>query len=207
MSRAATGSKLGMGHVRHPRVLVVLLLIASATVRPSGQAVTVHVTEEALHVRAPGPSFSFIEGAALARLRDGRRLRVDFELIVLAEPGAEAVAERRQSFKLSYDLWEERFAVSLIGGPQRSISHLTAREAEAWCLEQLTVPVAALGRLGRDTPLWIRLGYRVPDPDAAADPEETRFTLRTLIDLLSQRRQNDTVGDSVEAGPFHLPGS
>ena len=125
---------------------------------------------------------------------------------MLREPGAEAVTERRQSFNLSYDLWEERFAVSLIDGPQRSISHLTATDAEAWCLEQLTVAVAALGRLGRDGPLWIRLAYRVPDPDPTPDPEDgARFTLRSLIDLLSRRGQADTVGDSVEAGPFWLP--
>ena len=208
MSGAATGFTHRMGHVPYNQTLVVILLIASSTVRPSGQSVTVHVVGDALHVRAPGSGFGFgfIQGAALERLQDGRALRVDFELAVLAEPGAEAVAERRQSFNLSYDLWEERFAVSLIGGPQRSISHLTASGAEAWCLEQLTVPVAALGRLGRDGPLWIRLEYRVPDPDPAPDAEDgARFTLRTLVDLFSRRGQNDTVGDSVEAGPFWLP--
>ena len=209
MSGAATGFTRGMGQVPYNQTLVVLLLIASSTVRPSGQSVTVYVAGDALHVRAPGSGFGFgfIQGAALERLQDGRALRVDFELAVLAEPGAEAVAERRQSFNLSYDLWEERFAVSLIGGPPRSISHLTARAAEAWCLEQLMVPVAALGRLGRDAPLWIRLAYRVQDPDPAADPDDgARFTLWTLIDLLSRRGQDDTVGDSVEAGPFRLPG-
>ena len=206
MSGAATGFTGRMGHAPHNHALVALLLIASSTVQPSGQSVTVHVVGDALHVRAPGSSFGFIEGAALEHLRDGRALRVDLELAVLRELGAEAVTERRQSFNLSYDLWEERFAVSLIGGPRRSISHLTARDAEAWCLEQLTVPVAALGRLGRDAPLWIRLAYRVQDLEPAADPDGARFTLRSLIDLLSRRGQDDAVGDSIEAGPFRLPG-
>ncbi len=198
-----------MGQVRRYQALVVLLLIVSSAARPSGQAVTVHVVGDALYVRTPGSGsgFGFIQGAALERLRDGGALRVDLEIAVLREPGAEAVTARRQSFNLSYDLWEERFAVSLIDGQQRSISHLTATDAEAWCLEQLTVPVAALGRLGRDEPLWIRLAYRVPDPDPAPDPDGARFTLRTLIDLLSRRSRDDTVGDSVEAGPFWLPGS
>ena len=192
--------------VRLHQTLVLLLLITSATVRPSGQSVTVHVVGDALHLRAPGAGFGFIEGAALERLRDGRAVRVDVELAALDGPGAEPVAERRQSCNLSYDLWEERFAVSLIGGPQRSISHLAARDAEAWCLEQLAVPLAALGRLGRDTPLWIRLAYRVQDPDPAAGPDDGgRFTLRTLIDLLSRRDRDDAIGDSIEAGPFWLP--
>ena len=51
--------------------------------------------------------------------------------------------------------------------PSRSVSHLTARDAEAWCLDSLTVPLSALGRLGRDAPFWIRLEYRVPGDDTA----------------------------------------
>ena len=166
---------------------------------------TVRVVGDLLHVQAPRSSFRFIEGSALERLQDGRAVRVDLELAVLPEPGARAVTERRQSFNLSYDLWEEQFAVSLIGGPSRSISHLTSADAEAWCLEQLTVPIAALGRLGRDAPLWIRLAYRVQDPDPAPDSSESaRFSLRSLIDILSRRDRADAVGDSVEAGPFRL---
>ena len=207
MSTATAGPTRHARRVPFHHTLVVLLVVASATVRPSGQSVTVHVEGDALHVRAPAAGFRVIEGAALERLRDGRAVRVDVELAALDGPGAEPVAERRQSCNLSYDLWEERFAVSLIGGPQRSISHLTAREAEAWCLEQLAVPLTALGRLGRDTPLWIRLAYRVQDPDPAADPDDGgRFSLRTLIDLLSRRDQDDAIGDSAEAGPFWLPG-
>ncbi len=184
--------------------LVTLLLIASYTVRPFAQSVTVNVVGDALHVRAPG--FGFIEGAALDRLKDGRSLRVDFELTVLAEPRGPAVTEHRQSFNLSYDLWEERFAVTRIGAPPRSISHLTSTDAEAWCLEHLMLPVAALGRLGRNVPFWIRLAYRVQDPDPAPGSDDgARFTLRSLIDMLSRRGQDDELGDSVEAGPFRLP--
>ncbi len=207
MSSAATGFTRRMGHATSTQTLVVLLLIASSTVRPNGQSVTVHVVGDALHIRAPGSGFGFIQGAALERLRDGRALRVDFELTVLPEPGAEALAERRQSFNLSYDLWEERFAVSLIGDPPRSVSHLSVRDAEAWCLEQLTVPVDALGRLGRDVPFWIRLAYRVQNPEPSADSDDdTGFTLLTLIDWLGRRGQDGAVGESVEAGPFRLPG-
>ena len=117
-----------------------------------------------LHVRAAG--FGFIKGEALARLKDGRSVRVDLELAVLAKPGASAVAHSRQTFVLSYDLWEERFAVTQVGVPSQSISHLTATGAEAWCLERLTVPVSALGQLGRDAPFWIRLQSRIQDVDS-----------------------------------------
>ena len=82
---------------------------------------------------------------------------------MLPGPGGAAAAQGRQTYVLSYDLWEERFAVTLAGPPSRSIAYLTSAGAETWCLEQLTVPVNALGRLGRDAPFWVRLGYRVLD--------------------------------------------
>jgi hypothetical protein len=75
-----------------------------------GQSATVSTVGANLHVRAPG--FGFIKGEPLVRLKDGRSVRVDLELAVLAKPSAAAAAQSRQTFVLSYDLWEERFAVT-----------------------------------------------------------------------------------------------
>ena len=133
-------------------------------------------------------------------------MRFDFDLDVLAKPGGQSVAQSRESFNLSYDLWEERFAVTRLGPPPRSTSHLTQENAEAWCLDQLMVPVSALGRLGADASFWLRLAYRVADRDRSADAgTDERFTLRSLIDLLSRRRSAGNPGASVERGPFQLP--
>ena len=186
--------------------LVTLAFIASPAVRLSAQPVTVKAVGNALHVRAPG--FGFIEGRLLDRLKDGRSLRFDLELAVLAKPGAPAVRQSLHSFILSYDLWEERFAVTRIGTPEaisRSISHLTSTDAAAWCLEQLTVPVSGLGRLGRDAPFWIRLEYRVQEQDRTSSSDDgAGYSLRGLIDMLSRRRKADELRNSIEAGPFTL---
>ena len=168
------------------------------------QSVTIARTGNAVSVRAS--EFSFIKGEPLARLKDGRYVRVDLELDVLPGPGGQAVAQGRQTYVLSYDLWEERFAVTLAGSPSRSNAYLKPAAAEAWCLEQLTVPVSALGRYGRDLPFWIRLGYRVLDADTAAtDSEAGDFSLRGLVEALSRRRRTDPLTHSIEAGPFRLP--
>jgi hypothetical protein len=170
--------------------------------RLSAQSVTVYTAGSALHVRASG--FGFIKGPALDRLKDGRSLRVAFELGVLEKTGAPAMTSSRQSFILSYDLWEERFAVTQTGTPSRSISHLSAADAEAWSLERLMIPLSALGRLGGDRPFWIRLEYRVQDGDRAADADDAGFTLRGLIDRLSRRSKAAEAKESIESGPFHL---
>ena len=166
------------------------------------QTLTVRTVADALHVRASG--LGFISGPVLDRLQDGRSVRVDFDLIVLEKPNGAVVTRAQQSFNLSFDLWEQRFAVTRIGPMPRSISHLTARAAEDWCLDNVTVPVASLGRTARDTPFWVRVEYRIPDRSMTAGPDDSTFTLQTLIDALSRRREDENKAKSVEAGPFRL---
>jgi hypothetical protein len=183
--------------------LAVLVLGTWPAARLSAQPATVSTAGDAVHVRAP--EFSFIKGEPLVRLKDGRSVRVDIELAVLPKPGAPPAAQSRQTFILSYDLWEERFAVTLPGVPSQSISHLTSTGAEAWCLERLTVPLGALGQLGSNPPFWIRLQSRIHDADGRPDAKDSgAFTLRGLIDALSRRRPAEDLMHSIEAGPFRL---
>jgi hypothetical protein len=187
---------------RRPAALmaaVVLVCPAAAL----GQSVSVSAVADALHVRAPG--FSVIKGETMNRLKNGRTVRLELELLVLPGPGAPPAVQARQTCVLSYDLWEERFAVTQTGPPPRSISHLQPADADAWCLDRLTVPVSALGRLARDEPFWIRLEYRVQDEERrASQGEAAGYSLRGLIDMLSRRRRAE-LRDSIEAGPFRLP--
>jgi len=187
------------GRARFPRVApVVLALLLSATV--AAQAVSVHRSGDNMLVRAP--AFTFIKGEPLARLKDGRSVRVDLTLAVLPRAGAARVADTQQSFVLSYDLWEERFAVSHPGPPAKSAAYLTSSAAESWCIDQLMVPITAMGSLGKDGPFWIRLEYRIQDGDTPAG--DTSYTLQGLIDALSRRRKAGEWTHSIEAGPFRI---
>jgi hypothetical protein len=179
----------------------VLVLSVWAAARVAGQTLTVKTAGAVLRVKAAG--LRFVEGSVLDRLRDGRTTRVDFELAVMGRPKGPALARDRQTFNMSLDLWEERFAVSRVGTTSRSISHLQASEAEAWCVDALGVPLSALGRADRAAQFWIRLEYQIPDPEAAADAGGEGLSLRGLIEILSRKRQT-TVTKSIEAGPFHL---
>jgi len=182
------------------RALVLVALLAASASAWARQSMTISTTGGVLAVQAPG--FGFIEGEVLGRLRDGRSLRIDFELSVLSQPAGAAIAKGRQSFNLSYDLWEERFAVTRIGTPSRSVSHLKIKDSEAWCLEHLTVPLTELSRIGRSSTFWLRLEYRVPE-DAGAD-SDAAFSVRSLIDAFSRKRRDGQLGKSIQAGPFRF---
>jgi hypothetical protein len=191
-------------HLSGQVALVILALLAWPALRVHAQGVTVGTAGDALKIHAPG--FAFIKAETLARLKDGRSVRLELAVMVLAGQGKSPVTGSRHVFTLSYDLWEERFAATIAETPPRSISHLTPPAAEAWCVEQLAVPLSALGNLGRDRPFWIRLEYRILDSDAAPPPDNgAGFTLQGLIDTLSRRRKAEAAPHSIEAGPFRLP--
>jgi hypothetical protein len=173
-------------------------LLVWPAVRSAAQ-VTVDTVGEVLKIRAPG--FSFLQGEPLTRLKDGRSVRVELAAMVLPAPGKSPAATTRRSFALSYDLWEERFAVTTVDARSQSVSHLTMAAAEAWCVEQLAIPVSALRR---DLPFWIRLEHRVLDGDSTSNPD-SGYTLQGLIDVLSRRGKTEPSPHSLEAGPFRLP--
>ena len=183
--------------------MILLALLAWPGGRLSAQTLTIDIVGEVLKIRAPG--FSFLTGDLLARLKDGRSVRVELAAMVLPAPGKSPAAIARRSFALSYDLWEERFAVTTVDTRSQSVSHLTMAAAEAWCVEQLAIPVNGLGALGRDLPLWIRLEYRALDGDNPSAAEDSGYTLQALIDALSRRRKTESSPHTLEAGPFRLP--
>jgi hypothetical protein len=186
-----------------PLVLVAILVVLWTGIGTVAQAVTVSRTDSVLNVQAPG--FSFIKGEPLTRLKDGRSIRVDLEMAVLPRPAASGVARSRQTFVLSYDLWEERFAVTLVGTSAKTAAYLSSSAAETWCFEQLSVPMAALGSLARDSQFWIRLEYRILDSDPQASAEDgTGYTLQSLIEMLSRRRKINEWTHAIEAGPFKV---
>ena len=181
--------------------MAVLALLAWPDLAGSAQTLTVDTVGDALKIRVAG--FSFLRGEPIARLRDGRSVRVELAAMVLPAAGKPAAATVRRIFALSYDLWEERFAVTMAGPRSQSVSHLALAAVEAWCVQQLAIPLSALGR---DAPFWVRFEYRILDGDASSASDDQGYTLQALIDLLSRRRRPAVAAEQVlEAGPFRAP--
>ena len=182
--------------------VVLLALLAWPALRSSAQTLTVDAVGEALKIRASG--FSFLKGDPLARLKDGRSVRVELAAMVLPAPGKSPTATTRRIFALSYDLWEERFAVTTVDARSQSVSHLMMAAAEAWCVDQLAIPVSALGTLGRDVQFWVRLEYRVLDGDSTSGAADSGYTLQGLIDTSVDAARPTSSPHPLEAGPFRL---
>jgi hypothetical protein len=177
-------------------MLLCLIILSELT----AQSLNAHLDRDQLHVSAP--RMHFLAGAALARLRDGATVKFEFQLTARSERNGRVLARSQEGFAVSYDLWEEKFAITRLGSSPKSISHLSAAAAEAWCIDNTTLPIAVLSAT---QPFWIRLDYRADDSSAAGDTSDNSgFTLSGLIDIFSRRTRGEQLHGSEEVGPLNL---
>jgi len=105
-------------------------------------------------------------------------------------------------FAVSYDIWEVKYAVTRLASAGKSVSHVSAAEAESWCLDSLILADAGLSP---DSTFWIRLEVRTEEPDEApASGEESGVTLARLVDMFSRTQRDGDARRRAEAGPFRL---
>jgi hypothetical protein len=177
-----------------------LFLIGLATVL-FAQSLAARIDRDQLHIGAP--RLHFLIGEALDRLRDGATVRYELQLAARNERNGKVLARSIEHFAVSYDLWEEKFAISKLGPAPRSVSHLSAAAAEAWCIDNTSLPVSAFAGTAS---FWLRLDYQADNPAAtsAEPPDNSGFTLSGLIDIFSRRTRPEQVHGFEEAGPLRL---
>jgi len=175
-------------------------LIAGAWAWAAAGELVVKLSEERLRISAPG--LHFLSGKPLERLKSGASVEYEFQL-TLWVTGRSAPRERRsERHVVSYDLWEEKFSVTARRQPRKPASHLTAAAAEAWCLEDLSLPASAAPA---DRAFRLRLDVRVME---ARNQEgivgESGLNLRGLIEALSRQGGGGEPHWWVESGPLRL---
>lgn len=153
-----------------------------------------------LHVAAP--QLHFLAGKPLNRLKDGAAVVFLTQLTLTTDNFTTSLRRTPERFVFSYDLWEEKFSVTKLGEGQRTISHLSATAAEAWCLDN--VAISATG-LPQDRPFWLRFELRAAEPrDEAAVIGESGLNLTRLIEIFSRRPRDQQPQWTADAGPLRL---
>jgi hypothetical protein len=182
------------------RLTATLTFVISLAALLAAQSLIARIDGDQLHITAP--RLHFLAGDALTRLRDGTTVKYELQLTARTDRTGRVLARSLEQFGISYDLWEEKFAVTRLGSTPKSISHLSAAAAEAWCVDNTTLPVATLNG---NQAFWIRLDYRTEDSTTSSDPQDNSgFTLSTLVDIFSRRTRNEQLHGSEEVGPLRL---
>ena len=153
-----------------------------------------------LHVAAP--QLHFLAGKPLERLKDGASVVFLTQLTLTTDRFDSILRRTPERFVFSYDLWEERFSVTKLGLGQRTVAHLSAAAAEAWCLDNVAISASSLPP---DHPFWLRFELRAADPkDEAAEIGEPGINLTRLIEMFSRRPRDQQPQWTAEAGPLRL---
>ncbi len=180
--------------------VLLFLPLAAYALSVSSNILTVSLTGNQLSVAAP--RFHFLTGKALERLHDGLSLAFDAQLSLLAptpEPPLERSVDR---FLFSYDVWEEKFAVKRLRDPHETASHLTAADAEAWCLNRMHLDA---GHVDRTRLLTVRLEMRAEENQEAApllgDPG---LNLASLIEIFSRPARSQQQHWQLDSVPFRV---
>jgi hypothetical protein len=164
------------------------------------EGLTVSFDGDNLHFTAPG--LHFLTGKPLTRLKDADTVTFLSQITLFSDD--QGTIFRRglpERLVVSYDLWEERFKVT-IPGASRSRSNLTALEAEAWAIENLAI--SALG-LAPDRPFWMRFELRAASPkEMSRVMGDSGISLSGLVEILSRKPGVDDPYWMRSAGPLRL---
>jgi hypothetical protein len=152
------------------------------------------------------PRVHFLTGKPLERLHKAAQVPFDFQITLWAGNRNREFIRIPQRFVISYDLWDETYQVVKTLGGKKIKSHLTAAQAEAWCLSQMPVDVSGLAA---NELFWARVDIRTQDGKLAPlfgreSITESGISLNSLIDLFSRPAQKEQPHWTLEAGPLTL---
>jgi len=177
----------------------------------SAQELSLRWRDNELHVVAP--RIHFLTGKSLTSLKNGVAVPFDFQLTLWSGNRSVVFDRVLQRFVLSYDLWEEKFAIAKQRGfamrsdtrtneARRSASGLSADAAETWCLDSISLSTAGLAE---NQPIWVKLDIRGAEPKEGSPVfGESGLSIASLIELFSRPARASEQRWSLEAGPFRL---
>jgi hypothetical protein len=138
-----------------------------------------------LYPLAP-PSFHFLAGKPLQRLKGGDTVHYASRLTLSGDEGRTIIRQSPSQFIVSYSLWEEKFQVTILGSPPRTQPGLSQAAAESMCLDSIAISASGLAP---DRPFWLKFELKtVREKDISALLGDSQLSLSApLIDFFSRK--------------------
>ncbi|MGD0498786.1 MAG: hypothetical protein ABSC23_10160 [Bryobacteraceae bacterium] len=159
---------------------------------------TISVSYDGESLRPVAPHVHFLAGKSLDRLKDGETVTFYSWLSLFAVNRGDPLRVATNRFVVSYDIWEEKFKVTIPGPAPRSKAGLTGPQAESWCMENVAIGASGLAQ---DTPFFLRLelrGERQKELSGPVADTGAGIAIRPLIELFSRKAGPD----DLHWGPF-----
>ena len=182
---------------KYPDLLLPFLLLLASTPMVRAQELQPRVDGSLLRIAAP--QLHFLSGGFLEKLRNGAAVAFVFQLS--ASSSGDTVSETRVRYILSYDLWEERFSIVQTDTDKRSASHLDLLAAEAWCLENLSLPLSGLAR---EKSFILKLEIRGELSRDKTAASGSSFSISALVEVFSRKGREEPARWTAASGPVQM---
>ena len=188
------------------RILVaaVVFCLGALSSELRAQDLAVHLDGDYLRITLP--HINFLQGKPLDRLKDGASVAFLGQLTITTTPSSlNPIARSVSRFALSYDIWEEKFSVARIGqtpDARSSQSHLSAQQAENWCLDNLGIDRS---QIPSDRQFYVNLDLRIEDPkDQLGIIGDPGINITRLIEIFGRPTHGAQPRVLKSSGPFRL---
>jgi hypothetical protein len=152
------------------------------------------------NLRPVVPTLHILTGRPLKRLEEAEEVAFASWLSLFTIDQSVAFHQAYGRFVVSYDIWEQKFKVTIPGPAPRSRENQTAAQVEAWCLDNLAISASGLPA---DRPFFLRLELRTEQrrelSSVLTDPGIS--LVKPLVELFSRKARPD----EPHWGPFESP--
>ena len=180
-----------------------MVFLCGVAVAMAAEELLLRAQENRLEFSAP--QLHFITGRPLERLKNAAQVTFDIQVTVWSGSRANVYRSQVAAFAISYDLFEEEYSVTKLSAPRRNASHMTAPEAEAWCLQQMSMDVSGVPD---NQPLWAHMEIRAQDERNSGlfrgKVSEEGINITDLVELLAGRPSAGQPHWELDAGPKTL---
>jgi hypothetical protein len=161
---------------------------------------TLEVRKDDGVLRVAAPNLHFLQGRTLSRLQDGAGLVFSLQLSLSTDQFRTVSRRQVERFVVSFDLWEEKFAVVRLGTAKQEASHLSREAAERWMFDHSSV---SLYGLTGDAAHWVRAELRADDPrDSGRFLLDPAVSLTRLVEWFGRAQRGENERWTLEHGPF-----
>jgi len=165
-------------------------------------ATSLSVSFDGDNLRVGAPNLHFLTGKPLERLKDAATVTFLSQVTLFSDKQGTVFKRATERLVVSYDLWEEKFSVTIPGRGQRKPFTGGATQVEEWALDNLAI--SAMG-MAPEKPFWLRFDLRAVDRREVAEVMgESGLSLSGLIDLLSRKPSAGETSLTANFGPFRL---
>jgi hypothetical protein len=182
---------------------IVVAFLCGAVIAVAAEELRLRALENRLEFSAP--QLHFLTGRPLERLQNAALVPFDIEVTLWTGSRNNIHSRQTATFVISYDLFEERYSVAKLSTPRRNTNHMTASEAEAWCLQEMSMDVTGVAA---NQPLWARMVIRAQDERGPGlfrgRVSEEGINITDLVELFGGRPRAAQARWELEAGPVTL---